>query len=179
MTKDLDKKRRNLIGNQIDFILTNDIKSEISDSRSYHGTKLESDHNIVICKSKFVIHRIFKKKAPSTVKFNTNKLQIEQGKARYQSEIVENLIDKKSVDWNTIFKVVTTSATKVLGKAEKTKENFTSHEITSLSEKQLKLRRQIDNTSNPNLRQELQKERNRIKKKLKKKNLKKKKKKIS
>ena len=163
------QKRRNPIRNQIDFILTNEIlKSEISDSRSYHGTKLESDHNIVICKSKFVIHRIFKKKTPPIVKFNTNKLQKEQGKAKYQHKVVENLIDKESVDWNTIVKAVTSSAEKVLGKAEKPKENFTSDRITSLSEKQLKLRKQIENSQSPSLRQKLQIERNQIKKKLKK-----------
>ena len=44
-------KRKNPIRNQIDYILTRkQIKHNIMDSRSYSGTFVESDHNLVLTK---------------------------------------------------------------------------------------------------------------------------------
>ena len=62
--------------NQIDFIISQKkLKNVIQDSRSYHGTKTESDHSIVICKCNLVPYKIYKDKQDNTPKINVNSLK--------------------------------------------------------------------------------------------------------
>ena len=70
------QKRRNPVRNQIDFIISQKkLKNVIQDSRSYHGTKTESDHSIVICKCNLVPYKIYKDKQDNTPKINVNSLK--------------------------------------------------------------------------------------------------------
>ena len=161
--------RRNPIRNQIDFIVTKaEIKTEILDSRSYHGTLLDSDHKIVICKCELNLPRIYKEKKNNQIKLDVNKLQNESLRQKFQEEVCENLFNSPEEKWADVVNAVKSSGEKVLGKQERKKQKQTNEIITQLSIKQWNLKIQVENSQNPERRKLLQKERNKTKKQLKK-----------
>ncbi|KAK4874439.1 hypothetical protein RN001_013799 [Aquatica leii] len=106
-------------GNQIDHILIKRKRERmIDDVRSYRGTSVETDHNLVITKMKLRMveekHRQVKKKC------DKEKLEKEKEKKTYENEI-NNLLQKENKkesleeEWNTIKTIIIKSSEKIIG----------------------------------------------------------------
>ena len=165
------KKRINPIRNQIDFILTHQkCKPLIQDSRSYHGTKTESDHNIVICKCKIEPFKIYKEKPKQKPIVNLKYLKSEIVQKEFHEDIYKNLGKIEETNWNNVAETLKNSAKNVIGEGTKVgnRNNITSDRIKELSEEQFKIKIQKDSCKNKDKKKLLQNKRNRIKKLLKK-----------
>ena len=163
------KKRINPIRNQIDFIITpKKLKPIIQDSRSYQGTKTESDHNIVICKCKIEPFRIYKEKNKSKPIINLNYLKSEVVQKEFQEDIYKNIGKIENTNWKNVAETLKNSAKNVIGESTKNRNNITNDKIKELSREQLKLKLDREACQNRDKRKAIQNKRNRIKKLLKK-----------
>ena len=158
--------RRNPYRNQIDFILTKqDFRSEITDSRSYHGTTLESDHNIVICDSNIKWNRVFKQKNNNKSKHTNlenlgNPIYLKKYKTAVENKLKEL---PGNAGWEEVGKLAVTAGEETLGTAQRKKNFIINDELKKLSEKKLKLRRERESCQNETLSKKKGKEIGQIK----------------
>ena len=169
-----NKYRHNPVRNQIDFILC---KSKtfpsVTNSRSYNGPKTSSDHRLVICDiPKIKWHRIFQK-SRSPPKLNFERLVNDpQIKDSYKCKVNESLIPSDNQHnnqdrWDNIVKTCLEAARETAGTKDR-KKPLEHKDLEFLSQKQHKLRLDINSQTDTQKRSELRKERNRILKELKK-----------
>ena len=160
------KPRRNPYRNQIDFIITSkNLKTEITDSRSYHGTTLDSDHNLVICNSNIKLHRIYKQKVNKNKPINVENLKNPEKSKKYREDL-ENKLEAVT-DWWEIVEEIKTTGEEALGIKPNTKSNnSTNNDIKKLSEERLKLKFEIQSSTNTTQAKEKSKKRNKLRTKI-------------
>jgi len=163
-------KRKNPIRNQIDYILTrNQIKHNITDSRSYSGTFVESDHNLVLTKimipKKAQIFKYQKKK--ETDQFNIENLENSDVSETYCKKFEEKIVMENALyndnpdQWSELIKICQETSKDVLGFKKKKQKNCNLI-IEELSRKQKKLRLQMNSNLNKAEKIKLKSERNKI-----------------
>ena len=80
---------------QIDYVITRkNLRTEITDSRSYHGTSLNSDHRIVICDTKIEWRRVYKQNKADSIKstrLDVDKLKDSNIREQYNKSMSKNL----------------------------------------------------------------------------------------
>ena len=176
-----DKKsglpRRNPIRNQIDYIIAQiKLKDIVKNSRSYHGTRTDSDHNIVICKIKLEPFKIYKNKEQTKLHINLDNLEDKNIKEKYQKEIKNNInklqaINKdhsystknQNINYTDLTNIVKNAGIKILGTKPKNNK-FSNNKIKELSEKRFKLKKEKELCNDLNKGKEIQKERNKLRK---------------
>ena len=142
------RKKNNIIRNQIDYIpIRQHHKLHINDSRAYSGTRIDSDHRLVIAAvkekwSKFKHNRT-----------NLIKTDIPSHPSQHSIELYQNYIHKlykNSHDlstkntqskWTNLMNIVTTAA-KVSTHINKHSNSRFDNEIKKLSDKQKKTKKQ-------------------------------------
>ena len=158
--------RRDPYRNQIDYIITKNIhKLFVQNSRSYSGIATKTDHKLV--KASFNLEwwkmKIQRKKSE---KIDVDKLREPEIRKAYSEELETNLNRNKPQNetpndtWNRIATTCKETASKILGFKERNKKPSSSEHIKELSEKQKKLRDEIESTTAKSKRIKLQKERN-------------------
>ena len=164
--------RRNPYRNQIDYVITrSNIRTEITNSRSYHGTKLNTDHKIVICDCDIKLYKVYKSKqeTKTDIRLNVSKFKHPDIKASYQSKVNEKLEHStNTVHWNEIVDTVLSTGEEVLGKQQSSNKKSCNQTVVELSKKQLELRLIKESCQDPEKRSKIQKERNKILKQIKK-----------
>ena len=173
-----NKYRKNPVRNQIDFILCH--KStfhSVTNSRSYNGIKTNTDHRLVICDIPEI--KWYKKFPQQTnkPKLNCEKITHEEDvKNKYQKTVSEkfNKLPKETNAqdrWNKVVAVCTEAAEQTAGKVNnksKNKSFINNDQLKTLSEKQHKLRLDINSVKEKTSKETLKKERNKILKQIKK-----------
>ncbi len=124
--------------NQIDFILTrSNLRNTVTDSRSYHGTSLDTDHRIVICKCDIKWYKVFKpKKETKTLRLNVSGLKEKEVTHKYQNKVTEDIQNKSNpIKWSDIVDSVLTVGKEILGKQKPSnnKKNLESKHIRSIN----------------------------------------------
>ena len=173
--KYIDKRsglpRKNPIKNQIDFILTNQkFKPSIQDSRSYCGTETDSDHNLVICKSKEIKpYKIYKENKEKTQKFNLNNFNVKKVKAKYQKEIETKLEDKDiaQTNWTDVANIIKDTAKNTIGIKLNNQKPQPNDKIQELSKEKYKIKLEIESCRDNQQIKKLKTKRNKIKKNIK------------
>ena len=163
------------IYNMIDFIICPQrFKSLFTDSRSYSGTLLTSDHRVVIGKLDIKLYKI-KRCNKQTIpdKFNINMLKKINKFNKKKSNQYKKTLDTKlgplledtdmnaKDKWRKTREVILETADKVIGKfSAKYKTNTENSIIKDLSKKQKEIRLKIQDKKHSNKVQELRRERN-------------------
>ena len=175
--------------NQIDYILCQqNRKQSLIDARSYNGTLTSTDHSLVICKLEIPPYKLYRNKKQVRNRTINKKLLSTNRTIRNDFQHcleykLENLDQEKinSEVWEDIVRQIHSAAEETIGYDENNKKKVKAHdpEIETLSEKQRKLRLQIDNSMEVNDNQRLKKQRNETMRKIKQKLLENKEKEIS
>ena len=144
---------------QIDYILVPIKRKQcLYDARSYAGTEVDSDHKLVVARMKIDPFILFKRKinkSPSSIRFDTQKLQDPEIKSQYQ-EIIKNSLDtlnkNQETTWEKIEEVVRDASKNVLGyqRPAKKKGRKWEEEIEKLSLESKGLRMRIINCTDLN-----------------------------
>eukprot|EP00794_Sanderia_malayensis_P021165 gene21165-23243_t len=155
------------IYNQIDYIICpENRKHTLIDARSYSGTKVNSDHRMVICRLRIEPFKLFRKtKSRNKTPFNcTALIKDENVRIKYKNEIEKELQECKSNDWRTIKEIIKNSGQNHLGQFKKIGPNQRTHdqEIQELSEKQKQLRLNLSRCHDVTEYKAMKKERNKI-----------------
>ena len=182
LDKNTGQYRRNPIRNQIDYILTNKyLRNHIIDSRSYHGTKTDSDHCLVICKTNIKPYRIFRnKEINKPPKINLTNLEDKALNLKYKEDLSEkikeiqnikrehNYSKENSINWETLTNTIKHVAENTLGLKEKYKNKNSNNKIKTLSNQRHNLRVEKQKCNNPEKIKEIQEKRNKLGKEIKK-----------
>lgn len=159
-------QRKNPYRNQIDFICVrkrSDIK--ISDSRSYGGTLVNSDHKMV--RAIMTIGWPNHKETKGKPQINYEKLINKQFRLEYQKE-AEDIFNSKNQPtsvqerWTKIVESSIEAASKVLGIKTKNNRIYNNPEISEMSEKQKLLKIKIENNTSNKEKYQMKIERNQI-----------------
>ena len=118
---------------QIDYIITNrNHKHCITDARSYAGTKVFSDHRLVVARLEVNWSSLYKKvtqKQNSTKRFNTELLtNNDQSKKEYQESLTRNheLTPASDERWDRLKGIITSTAEEIIGyQSKQQKKNKT------------------------------------------------------
>ena len=160
------------IYNQIDFILVPKSQlSRVTNARSYSGTRLTSDHRLVVTSVTIPPihkHTARRKLSPKMEKFNVFKLASDKNeRIKYQIELknrIESISTFSSVveKWAALSESIKETARETIGtiKTRKTKKECPL--LEKLSVDQQKLRIQIANTTDTLAKSQLQKSRNKL-----------------
>lgn len=160
--------RRNPYRNQIDYIV---IKKEslkfVKNSRSYGGISVNTDHKLVKTEIEFEWWKMPKRKGKRKERINIESLQHPVVQEVYQKELWSKIdeLDVEEQDvcpqmkWNQITKVLKETAKNVLGTKHPLRR-YQSKKVQELSEKQKKIRNDIEATRSKQKRNKLKKERN-------------------
>ena len=151
------KPRRNPYRNQIDYILTRrKHMCFVEDSRSYGGTTTSSDHKMVISKLKLKWWKM-RKMITKTFKTNIQSLAFKEKQQQYNNAVKEKMTkitnetkekqEDPNENWLKLTEVLMKTAESVLGKKDR-KRKYDDKEIVELSEKQKKIRLEIDKSKN-------------------------------
>ena len=158
--------RRNPYRNQIDYLIIRKNHMKIvKDSRSFSNIETNTDHRLVIMKTKMKMVRPHNKNTRKD-KIDLGKLKIPEYKERYQIKVTEKLNESEVSEniqekWNRIVNITKESALEVLGKVESNKGNkINDPEIEKLSEEQKELRKKINLSKDKEKRLQIKKERN-------------------
>ena len=142
--------RKNPYRFQIDYIAVRKADSlKLLDSRAYNIMRANSDHKPVILKIK--IHTNTSKPKPSTKpNLNVAALQDPVKKNEYKLKVISNLDSYSKTEnlqdkWNNIAKATITAANEVVGNKPKPNQ-YIDDEIAKLSERQKKLKQDIEST---------------------------------
>ena len=170
------------IFNQIDFIICQQRDRNIfQDARSYAGTKVSSDHRIVVGRMIIKWQHIMRRRPHNQEpRININKLRIDnETREKYRRILTEssndnnnNNIEDRSITpqekWDKIRSAIQKAGLESAGTLEKPKHpnREPDKEINDLCIKQKELRLQIENTTDITKRQQLKRERNRIQHKI-------------
>ena len=164
--------RRNPYRNQIDYIILNsNFRKYVTDARSYQGTSLYTDHNLVICNlntsfQPFIDHKknIKGEASINICNFNNSALR------KQYNTVVEQQIKKcdnlQSVSpqqkWTKINEICKSVGLQVLGKTpQKSSVKIYDERIEQLSKKQKKIANDITASRSLKKRKSLKTERNR------------------
>ena len=162
------------IFNQIDYIICKQRDKHIfQDARSYAGTKVSSDHKLVLGKTKIEWQHIRRNKPQEqTPKINVHKLSRDkETKEKYNRNLTEALNRERDdrntspqETWNKIQSIIQKAGMESAGQVEKTthRNRTPDEEIKALCNKQKELRLKIHNTTDEEKRRQLKTERNRI-----------------
>ena len=162
--------RRNPIRNQIDYaICRTKHRRFITDSRSYSGMISDTDHRLVIMKTKFHWKKMkkFKKVEPKIQIQNLNQninQELYSTKVKEYNAMTINNEEPQQI-WTNISKNCLKAAEEIVGKAKTDKLN--DAQINNLSNLNKKLRNEISKTNDIQQRNELGEKRKEIKKKIK------------
>ena len=142
------------------------------DARSYAGTKVNSDHKLVIGRMKIVGHQLIRKKTlKQPAKINVHKLSRDMEiREKYKSNLMNSLNKEEDTNktpqerWNEIQAIIKKAGMESAGTTERTQHpnREPDREITEMSNKQKDLRLQIQNTTDEAKRQQLKRERNNL-----------------
>ena len=165
----LDKNgsiRKNPYRNQIDYIIVkNKHKPLIQNARSYSGTNTDTDHRLVMTTLNLEWYKAYQIRA---VKYNVdiNKLQTPEYRNQYKTYVSDSYsqrTEEKSPQdqWDNIKNACLEAAEKTLG-TTKNQTRSENPEIKILSEKQKKIRNDINCSQNKKTIEKLKKERNQI-----------------
>jgi exonuclease III len=161
--------RRNPYRNQIDYILLKTQHRQlIQDARSYSGINTSTDHRLVITIVNLTWYKVYSKKE-NVQGYNTQLLKDKQTKESYTKAVIDNYEKNTKTtenptaqqQWDNIATSCLAAAKENLKteKTEKAKENTL---IAELSNKQKKIRNDINATKDKTLSKELKTKRNRI-----------------
>ena len=146
--------RRNPIRNQIDcLIIRIQHKHLIQDSRSYGGTETDKDHKMVICKINIDTQKIHSKNniKPKT---NISAFANKKNQEEYQQKINENFKEENQnakEKWNNISRIWVDKAKETLG--ERTKyQKHNDERIKKLTQENKKLRIEIENCNDMDIK---------------------------
>ena len=150
------------------MITRSNIRTQIRDSRSYHGTTLNSDHRIVICDCDIKWYQVYKNKTKSCSRLNVSNLRDPEIKHKYQNKVKEQVQHIENIQWSDIVSAVLSAGEEVLGKQTSASKPTPNKTISDLSKIQLNLRLQKESCSDTEKRSLIQKQRNKILKQIKK-----------
>ena len=163
--------RRNPYRNQIDYVLVrNQHKNLVSNSRSYSGLTTNTDHRLVLTSINLEWYKVYKTRDTVKVKLDTNKLKSEEHKKSYMENVKnlyevehENNSNSDSVQkkWDNIKTACLTAANEVLN-VDKKQRKSENPQVKALSEKQKKLRNDMNASTSKESRENLRKERNMV-----------------
>ena len=154
--------RRNPYRNQIDYIMMwKKHRIFLEDARSCNGIETNTDHRLVKAKLNIKWYKI--KTKPNMSKLNVEKLKNPEQRSEYHKRITEalkgNEANTPQEKWSNIVKTCINTAEEVVGRKTRSKKSE-NEEIINLSEKQKKLRLEINKNKNKQVKEKLQKERN-------------------
>ena len=160
------------IYNVIDFVICRQAhKSILTDSRSYVGTLLDSDHRLLITKLDLrhlhIWEHLGRPQPKKRVRFNTDELTNAPKRAQFREGFIESLADidtssPVSERWSQIKQALSSAAESTIGRSVPGRNPPQCQEMAALSEAQRQLRLRIQNTRDHNRRQNLKQQRNRI-----------------
>ena len=162
------------IYNQIDFILCKQKdKTLFQNARTYNGTKTQTDHRLVKASMVMSLWKIRNKKTKEyNLRYDTSRLsRDDETKLEYQEEMrnyvrTNTYYETKSPqeNWNNMQKGMKEAAEKKVGHSRKVGNTYDVYDedIQELSNRQKKIRIEIDNTKEPDKKKELKAERNKI-----------------
>ena len=134
------------IYNQIDFILCKqDMKRNLRNSRSYAGTRVHSDHRIVIAKydiRKFRVYLAKNQRKNQARRFDCSKLANDDSVRKENQKVLDNKLDGIE-NWDDAVVAVQKAAEEVVGYVQKMGKVKSDSEMERLSLQQISLRLKI------------------------------------
>ena len=152
-------------GKVIDFVVCpQSHKRLLSDSRSYSGTLLHSDHRLLV--AKLDLRQLFnvwgcieKARMPKHVRYNTDLLVNDPHRAMFRAAVSDSISEVNtnttaSERWTSVEHALKSAAESTIGKTVATTRRNTPHcsEMAEMSEKQRQLKLWQQNTRNDKIR---------------------------
>ena len=163
------------IYNVIDFVVCpQSHKRLLSDSRSYSGTLLHSDHRLLV--AKLDLRQLFnvwgcieKARMPKHVRYNTDLLVNDPHRTMFRAAVSDSISEVNtnttaSERWTSVEHALKSAAESTIGKTVATTMRNTPHcsEMAKMSEKQRQLKLWQQNTRNATTREDIKRQRNTI-----------------
>ena len=153
------------IYNTIDFVICRQShKSLLTDSRTFAGTLLDSDHRLRIAQLDlsrlyYVWSEIAQPPSAKHARYNTEQLASGPIRTKFRDAVSESLPDvnpnlSASQKWDLLKGTLKSAAETTIGRTEPRHKNPHCQDIAAMSETQCKLRLQINNTRNPARKQQ-------------------------
>ena len=161
------------IYNVIDFVICPQThKRLLTDSRSYSGTLLHSDHRLLV--AKLDLRQLFnvwgcieKARIPKHVRYNTDLLVNDPYREMFRAAVSDSISEVNtnttaSERWTSVEHVLKSAAESTIGKTVATTRRDTPHcsEMAAMSEKQRQLKLWQQNTRNSTTRADIKRQRN-------------------
>ena len=166
--------RKNPVRNQIDYIITRtNYRNLIQDSRSYAGMKTNTDHKLVKMTIKLKYHKLPKTNSQNkgSPKLNIKNIYDpvkqhhyrENLKVKHQESNREGLTPQER--WKNVTDLIKAAGEEELGLKEKN-QKYVDTELSELSEKQHKIKEDIESCTDNNRRLELRENTRTLRKKI-------------